>query len=107
MYDAIKRHRNFYKTTFSNDNRDDDHINRTDVTIRLADIVVRRYKQWYIKVRCKYEVYFYFTGAMCQTSDFLLLEGSSSTSHAKTRSTANSFSICYRRYNVPISPEST
>lgn len=65
----------------------------------------RRYKQWYIKGRCKYEVYFYFTGAMCQMSDFLLLVGS--RGRAKTRSPANSFSICYRRYNVPISPEST
>lgn len=91
--------------TFHKDNRD--HVNRTDVTIGLADIVVRRYKQWYIKGSCKYEVYFYFTGAMCQMSDFLLLEGSPSTSRAKTRSPANSFSICYRRYNVPISPEST
>lgn len=49
-------------------------------------------------------VLLFYRGAMCQTSDFLLLGESPGAAGAKTRSPANSFSICYRRYNVPISP---
>lgn len=57
-----------------------------------------------IKGRCERAGYTFILRNVSNVGLLTSRGGRRPLSCAKTRSPANSFSICYRRYNVPISP---
>lgn len=67
---VLRKHRNFYKTTFHKDNRDDDHIDRTDVTIGLADVGDTNNGTLKKAVSTKYTFILPAQCVKCQTSYF-------------------------------------